>query len=87
MRGAPALELLERVRGSPAGYPLLLAGGIAEREECAGARGRCEAAVAGTRFLLTEESRAHPEYRRRYSTPKRRSSPSCSAPAGRPHTG
>ncbi|HSR94903.1 MAG TPA: nitronate monooxygenase [Solirubrobacterales bacterium] len=64
---APALELLERVRVAlPAGYPLLLAGGIAEREDVrrtldAGA----EAAVAGTRFLLSEESRAHPEYRRR----------------------
>lgn len=63
----PALELLERVRSAlPAGYPLLLAGGIAERADVqraleAGAAG----AVAGTRFLLTEESRAHPEYRQR----------------------
>ncbi len=63
----PALELLERVRSAlPAGYPLLLAGGIAERADVqraleAGAVG----AVAGTRFLLAEESRAHPEYRQR----------------------
>lgn len=63
----PALELLERVRSAlPAGYPLLLAGGIAERADVrraleAGAAG----AVAGTRFLLAEESRAHPEYRQR----------------------
>jgi nitronate monooxygenase len=63
----PAVELLERVRAAlPAGYPLLLAGGIAERADVqraleAGARG----AVAGTRFLLAEESRAHPEYKRR----------------------
>jgi nitronate monooxygenase len=62
-----ALELLEQVRAAlPPGYPLLLAGGIAERGDveralCAGAI----AAVAGTRFLLAEESRAHPGYRQR----------------------
>lgn len=68
VRGStPALELLERVAAAlPDGYPLLLAGGIATREDVvraldAGAVG----AVAGTRFLLAEESRAHPEYRRR----------------------
>jgi NAD(P)H-dependent flavin oxidoreductase YrpB (nitropropane dioxygenase family) len=64
---APALELHERVRAAlPAGYPTLLAGGIAERADVeraleAGARG----AVAGTRFLLSDESRAHPDYKRR----------------------
>ena len=63
----PALDLLERTRAAlPAGFPVLLAGGIAEREDVeraldAGAL----AAVAGTRFLLSEESRAHPDYRRR----------------------
>lgn len=68
VRGSLAgLDLLERVRAAlPSGYPLLLAGGIAERGDVqrtleAGA----SAAVAGTRFLLSEESRAHPEYRRR----------------------
>jgi NAD(P)H-dependent flavin oxidoreductase YrpB (nitropropane dioxygenase family) len=63
----PALELLERARAAlPAGYPLLLAGGIAERADLRRALdGGAEAAVAGTRFLLSEESRAHPEYRRR----------------------
>jgi NAD(P)H-dependent flavin oxidoreductase YrpB (nitropropane dioxygenase family) len=63
----PALELFERVaRALPAGYPLLLAGGIATREDVAGALAAgAVAAVAGTRFLLAEESRAHPEYRRR----------------------
>lgn len=63
----PALQLLERVRAAlPAGYPLVLAGGIAERADVERAleAGAC-AAVAGTRFLLTPESRAHPEYRRR----------------------
>jgi len=63
----PAIELLERVRSAlPRDYPLLLAGGIAERADVersleAGA----SAAVAGTRFLLSAESRAHPEYKRR----------------------
>jgi nitronate monooxygenase len=63
----PGLELLERVRAAvPADFPLLLAGGIAESADVrraleAGAAG----AVAGTRFLLSEESRAHPEYKRR----------------------
>jgi nitronate monooxygenase len=62
-----ALDLLERARGAlPAGYPILLAGGIADAADvraalAAGAR----AAVCGTRFVLAEESRAHPEYRRR----------------------
>lgn len=64
---APALELFEQVRAAlPASYPLLLAGGIADRDDVrrtleAGA----DAAVAGTRFLLSEESRAHPGYAQR----------------------
>lgn len=63
----PALELLERARAAlPADFPLLLAGGIAERGDVERALGAgASAAVAGTRFLLSEESRAHPEYRRR----------------------
>lgn len=68
VRGSvPALELLERVKATlPSDFPLLLAGGIAERGDVervldAGA----VAAVAGTRFLLSNESRAHPGYRQR----------------------
>ena len=63
----PALELLERVRDAlPAGYPLLVAGGIAEREDVVQAlEAGASAVVAGTRFLLSPESRAHPEYRQR----------------------
>lgn len=63
----PALQLLERVRAAlPAGYPLLLAGGIATREDAGRAlEAGAAAAVAGTRFLLSEESRAHPGYKRR----------------------
>jgi len=63
----PALELLERARAAlPAGFPLLLAGGIAQRTDVATAlEAGAVAAVAGTRFLLSEESRAHPGYRER----------------------
>ena len=68
VRGStPALELHERVKAAlPAGYPTLIAGGIAERGDVqraleAGASG----AVAGTRFLLSDESRAHPRYKQR----------------------
>jgi nitronate monooxygenase len=63
----PALQLLEQARAAlPPEYPLLIAGGIAEASDVrlaldAGA----SAAVAGTRFLLAEESRAHPTYRQR----------------------
>jgi nitronate monooxygenase len=63
----PALDLLERARAVlPADFPLLLAGGIAQSGDVRGALDAgALAAVAGTRFLLSEESRAHPEYRRR----------------------
>lgn len=68
VRGSvPALELFERVRTAlPPGYPLLLAGGIAESADVRQALAAgASAAVAGTRFLLSDESRAHPEYKRR----------------------
>jgi len=63
----PAIELLERVRSAlPRGYPLLLAGGVAERADVERAlQAGASAAVAGTSFLLSAESRAHPEYKRR----------------------
>jgi NAD(P)H-dependent flavin oxidoreductase YrpB (nitropropane dioxygenase family) len=63
----PGIELLDRVSAAlPREYPLLIAGGIAGRPDVehaleAGAVG----AVAGTRFLLSDESRAHPAYRER----------------------
>jgi nitronate monooxygenase len=63
----PALDLLEQVRRElPDGYPLWLAGGIAEAADVkrvleAGA----EAAVAGTRFLMSEESHARKAYKQR----------------------
>jgi NAD(P)H-dependent flavin oxidoreductase YrpB (nitropropane dioxygenase family) len=68
VRGAvPALELLERVRAAvPADFPVLLAGGIAEAADVQAALDAgAAAAIAGTRFLASEESRAHPDYKRR----------------------
>jgi NAD(P)H-dependent flavin oxidoreductase YrpB (nitropropane dioxygenase family) len=61
------LQLLAQVRGVlPADCPLLLAGGIAEPSDVRVAlEAGATAAVAGTRFLLAEESRAHPAYRQR----------------------
>jgi nitronate monooxygenase len=63
----PAHELPAQVRAAlPAGFPLLLAGGIAERGDVADALGAgAVAAVAGTRFLLADESHAHTDYRAR----------------------
>lgn len=63
----PALQLLEEAkRALPPDYPLLLAGGIAERENVRTAlEAGATAAVAGTRFLLAEESRAHALYKER----------------------
>lgn len=61
-----AREFLPRALAVADGRPVLLAGGIAtgsdtEAALSAGASG----VIAGTRFLLTHESRAHPEYQRR----------------------
>lgn len=63
----PALELLERVRAAlPSEYPLVLAGGIADSGDVASAlEAGASAAMAGTRFLLSPESRAHELYRKR----------------------
>ena len=63
----PALELLERVRAAlPPPYPVWLAGGIAEPADVQAALAAgAEVVVAGTRFLLSEESDAHPDYKRR----------------------
>jgi hypothetical protein len=62
-----ALDLLERTQAAlPDGYPLLLAGGIADAADVGRAlEAGAEAAVLGTRFVLSEESRAHPAYIRR----------------------
>jgi nitronate monooxygenase len=61
----PMLELLEQVRGA-VGIPVLAAGGIVDRSGVRQALDAgASAAVIGTRFLLTPESRAHPDYKRR----------------------
>ncbi len=61
----PALELLERVRAAVM-IPVLTAGGIVDTE---GVRAAIDAgavaAVVGTRFLLSDESHAHLDYKRR----------------------
>jgi nitronate monooxygenase len=63
----PALHLLDRVTSAlPDRYPVLVAGGIADRADVVRAlEAGAAAAVSGTAFLLSEESRAHPEYKRR----------------------
>ena len=63
----PALDLLARTRDVlGAGYPVLSAGGVAD---AADVRARldagAEAVVCGTRFLMSEESGAHPAYKER----------------------
>jgi NAD(P)H-dependent flavin oxidoreductase YrpB (nitropropane dioxygenase family) len=67
VRGAVgARELLERVRAALPGVPVLSAGGVASADDV---RDRLDAGaaavVAGTRFLMSAESGAHPEYKRR----------------------
>jgi NAD(P)H-dependent flavin oxidoreductase YrpB (nitropropane dioxygenase family) len=61
----PIADLLEQVRAA-VDIPVLAAGGIVDRD---GVRGVLElgavAAVVGTRFLLSYESHAHGEYKRR----------------------
>ena len=57
------------------------------RPTSAGARGRREAAVAGTRFLLSEESRAHPEYKRAPARRRRDDPHRAVRAAGRRRTG
>jgi nitronate monooxygenase len=61
-----ALELLPRALAAADGRPVLLAGGIATASDTnAALSAGADGVVAGTRFLLTHESRAHPEYQRR----------------------
>jgi NAD(P)H-dependent flavin oxidoreductase YrpB (nitropropane dioxygenase family) len=63
----PALELLQAARHAlPDGYPLLLAGGIADAGDVRAALDAgAEAAVLGTRFLMSEESGARNAYKQR----------------------
>jgi nitronate monooxygenase len=63
----PALELLAQARAAlPDGYPLLLAGGIADAADVRRALDAgAEAAVLGTRFVMSEESGARLAYKQR----------------------
>jgi NAD(P)H-dependent flavin oxidoreductase YrpB (nitropropane dioxygenase family) len=63
----PAHELLARIRAAlPPEYPVLLAGGIAARDDVRAALDAgADAAVLGTRFLMSIESAAHPAYKER----------------------
>jgi nitronate monooxygenase len=63
----PGLELLGRIRAAlRKDFPIALAGGIAERADVSAAlQAGADAAVAGTRFLMSPESHAHPAYRQR----------------------
>ena len=63
----PALDLLGAARKAlPDGYPLLLAGGIADSADVREALDAgAEAAVLGTRFLMSDESGARKAYKQR----------------------
>jgi nitronate monooxygenase len=61
-----ALTFLPEALEVAAGRPVLLAGGVAAAQDTRAALAAgADGVVAGTRFLLTHESRAHPEYQRR----------------------
>jgi NAD(P)H-dependent flavin oxidoreductase YrpB (nitropropane dioxygenase family) len=62
-----AMELLARVRHALGGeYPVLSAGGVADRSDVtARLAAGAEAVACGTRFLMTEESGGHPGYKAR----------------------
>jgi NAD(P)H-dependent flavin oxidoreductase YrpB (nitropropane dioxygenase family) len=63
----PALELLERTRAALGpSYPVLVAGGIADAHDVRAALDAgADAALLGTRFLMTPESRALTAYKQR----------------------
>jgi nitronate monooxygenase len=62
----PAMSLLDSLRRAlPPDFPVLVAGAMATADDVGGALDRgADAAVLGTRFLLTDESRATGEYKR-----------------------
>ena len=62
----PTRAFLPRALEIAGGRPVLAAGGVASREDVAALLGAgAVAAVAGTRFLLTDECAAHPAYKAR----------------------
>jgi nitronate monooxygenase len=71
MGNEPLRTLLPRIR-QLGNFPILAAGGMADfRDVQAALDAGANAAVAGTRFLLTNESRAHPAYKQRVRTATR----------------
>ena len=62
-----AMELLARVRAAlPGNYPVLAAGGVADSTDVtARLEAGADAVVSGTRFLMSDESGAHPAYKER----------------------
>jgi NAD(P)H-dependent flavin oxidoreductase YrpB (nitropropane dioxygenase family) len=66
----PAVDLLEQMRAAFGDdYPVLSAGGIVEASDTkARLDAGADAVVCGTRFLMTQESGAHPDYRARLLT-------------------
>jgi nitronate monooxygenase len=61
-----ARELLERLRAELSDFPILSAGGVANADDLrARLDAGADAVVAGTRFLMSTESGAHAEYKRR----------------------
>ena len=61
-----ALTFLPHAVEAAGARPVLLAGGIANAQDTRAALAAgADGVVAGTRFLLTHEARAHPEYQRR----------------------
>ncbi len=68
----PIKQALPRVLDVACDAPVLAAGGVAGSEDVSGLlRLGAAAAIAGTRFLLTEESAAHEEYKRRVVSAQR----------------
>jgi nitronate monooxygenase len=62
----PIRHALPKVLDVAGDAPVLAAGGVADSQDVRRLLDMgAAAAIAGTRFLLTEESRAHPEYKRR----------------------
>lgn len=62
----PALEFLPQARAAAGQRPAFVAGGIATGADTRAALDAgADGVVAGTRFLMTHEANAHPEYQRR----------------------
>jgi NAD(P)H-dependent flavin oxidoreductase YrpB (nitropropane dioxygenase family) len=62
----PALDFLPQARAAAGPRPVFVAGGIATAADTRAALAAgADGVIAGTRFLMTHEANAHPEYQRR----------------------